>query len=380
MAEYRQKQSGVVSEAGNPSIIRGHPEAKVPDGPVKLTVGEVARLTGVTTYTLRHYDEIGLLRPARAGDGVANNRKLYDADDLGRLQAILTLAEYGFDLGEVGAILDGRRDLSEALQEKLADLRRQANRLHDLVLFAKFVAVADGAEADVMEGLACGSATIDTLADVARESPGYEAALAALDGRSDEECAAAWESFDEVSFDLIARDDRRRFSAVCETVARFERWWSAFACPMDDAGYLGFWAIFEDHSLVAEHLEETMDAGDAGFLQMHVFFAWLVRLIEGVGPLFARVAEAAESDVVVALEEAKALVGEIGARLLGSQVARSLDARDAADAAFCVLVWCDNLREDAELCDWLEVEGAPALDEAVLARAMAMVDVLGGEG
>ena len=72
MAGYRQKQSGVVSEAGNPSIIRGHPEAKVPDGPVKLTVGEVARLTGVTTYTLRHYDEIGLLRPARAGDGVAN--------------------------------------------------------------------------------------------------------------------------------------------------------------------------------------------------------------------------------------------------------------------------------------------------------------------
>ena len=54
--------------------------------------------------------------------------------------------------------------------------------------------------------------------------------------------------------------------------------------------------------------------------------------------------------------------------------------RDAADAAFCVLAWCDNLREDAELCDWLEVEGAPALDEAVLARAMAMVDVLEGRG
>ena len=380
MAGYRQKQSGVVSEAGNPSIIRGHPEAKVPDGPVKLTVGEVARLTGVTTYTLRHYDEIGLLCPARAGDGVANNRKLYDADDLGRLQAILTLAEYGFDLGEVGAILDGRRDLSEALQEKLANLRRQANRLHDLILFAKFIAVADGAEADVIEGLACGSATIDALADIVRDSSAYEAALAALDGRSDEECAAAWGPFDEVSLDLFARDDRRRFSAVRETVARFERWWSAFVCPMDDVGYLGFWAVFEDHSLVAEHLEETMDTGDAGLLQMHVFFVWLARLVEDVGPFLVRVADAAESDVAVALEETKALIGEIEVRLFGNWRACSLDAHDVADAAFCVLVWCENLREDAELCDWLGIEGAPALDEVVLERAMTIVDAMGGEG
>ena len=47
------------------------------------TIGEVARLTGVSARMLRHYDEIGLVRPhGRA----ANGYRQYGADDLSRLR------------------------------------------------------------------------------------------------------------------------------------------------------------------------------------------------------------------------------------------------------------------------------------------------------
>lgn len=51
-----------------------------------LTVGETARLTGVSVRTLHYYDEIGLLRPSGTSDG---GYRLYDEACLARLQQIL---------------------------------------------------------------------------------------------------------------------------------------------------------------------------------------------------------------------------------------------------------------------------------------------------
>lgn len=57
-----------------------------------MTAGQVAKLTGVTTRALQHYDEKGLLCPKRSGEGVANNRKLYSPEDVDRLKQIVVLA------------------------------------------------------------------------------------------------------------------------------------------------------------------------------------------------------------------------------------------------------------------------------------------------
>lgn len=70
----------------------------------RLTIGALAKRTGVSVRRLRHYDEIGLLRPAaRTGAGY----RLYGPDDVRRLQAIVALRQLGLGLSEIGQVLNG---------------------------------------------------------------------------------------------------------------------------------------------------------------------------------------------------------------------------------------------------------------------------------
>jgi DNA-binding transcriptional MerR regulator len=68
-----------------------------------LKVGELAKRTGLTVRTLHHYDEIGLLKPSLRTEA---GHRLYDADDVARLQKIVSLRQLGFSLQEVRACLD----------------------------------------------------------------------------------------------------------------------------------------------------------------------------------------------------------------------------------------------------------------------------------
>ncbi len=68
-----------------------------------LKVGELARRTGLTIRTLHHYDEIGLLKPSLHTEA---GHRLYTADDIARLQQVLSLRQLGFSLEEVRDCLD----------------------------------------------------------------------------------------------------------------------------------------------------------------------------------------------------------------------------------------------------------------------------------
>lgn len=83
---------------------------------MSLSVGQVARLAGVTVRTLHHYDEIGLLTPTERTH--AGYRR-YTDDDLIRLQQILLYRELDFPLEEIAVILD------DPEADELTQLRRQ---------------------------------------------------------------------------------------------------------------------------------------------------------------------------------------------------------------------------------------------------------------
>ncbi|HCT80522.1 MAG TPA: MerR family transcriptional regulator [Micromonosporaceae bacterium] len=76
-----------------------------------FTIGDFARLGRVSVRMLRHYDAIGLLRPARV-DGTSGYR-FYGADQLARLNRIVALKDLGFTLQQVQVILDEKVDVSE---------------------------------------------------------------------------------------------------------------------------------------------------------------------------------------------------------------------------------------------------------------------------
>lgn len=76
-----------------------------------FTIGEFARLGRVSVRMLRHYDGLGLLRPARVDPH--NGYRLYDVDQLHRLNRTLALKDLGFTLEQVRAILDESVDVAE---------------------------------------------------------------------------------------------------------------------------------------------------------------------------------------------------------------------------------------------------------------------------
>ena len=66
-------------------------------------VGELAKRTGMSVRTLHHYDAIGLLQPSRRSE---SGHRLYDRDDVARLQQIKSLRQLGFALDEIRELLD----------------------------------------------------------------------------------------------------------------------------------------------------------------------------------------------------------------------------------------------------------------------------------
>lgn len=71
-------------------------------------IGDFSRLTRVTVKALRHYDDLGLLKPARV-DAFTGYR-FYSAGQLPRLNRILALKDLGLSLEQIGPFLDA--DLS----------------------------------------------------------------------------------------------------------------------------------------------------------------------------------------------------------------------------------------------------------------------------
>ncbi|MEV0262546.1 MerR family transcriptional regulator [Streptomyces sp. NPDC050617] len=93
------------------------------------SIADVARMSGVTSRTLRHYDEIGLLPPARTG---SNGHRYYDEAGLLRLQQILLMRELGVGLREIRAALDSPADRVTVLREHHRRLLAERDRLDTL--------------------------------------------------------------------------------------------------------------------------------------------------------------------------------------------------------------------------------------------------------
>ncbi|OGT32379.1 MAG: hypothetical protein A3C44_06980 [Gammaproteobacteria bacterium RIFCSPHIGHO2_02_FULL_39_13] len=89
-------------------------------------VKELSQLTKVTVQTLHHYDHIGLLKPSVRLD---NNYRLYSEKDLLKLQQIIALKFFGFELSQIKKLLDEDVDMIDHFTVQSVFLEEKANAL-----------------------------------------------------------------------------------------------------------------------------------------------------------------------------------------------------------------------------------------------------------
>ena len=71
---------------------------------MEYTVQKLARMAGISSRTLRYYDEIGLLRPSRIN---SSGYRIYGQKEVDRLQQILFYRELGVSLEDIRDIITG---------------------------------------------------------------------------------------------------------------------------------------------------------------------------------------------------------------------------------------------------------------------------------
>jgi DNA-binding transcriptional MerR regulator len=99
--------------------------------PAALTVGQVAEQLDLTVRTLHHYDEIGLLVPSERSPA---GYRLYDDEDLTRLQHVVVYRRLGFALEEIALLLDDVSvDVAEHLRRQREAVMSRLDEMRDLV-------------------------------------------------------------------------------------------------------------------------------------------------------------------------------------------------------------------------------------------------------
>ena len=102
---------------------------------MEYSIQELSRLSGVTTRTLRWYDQIGLLKPSRVAE---SGYRYYGRAEVDRLQDILYYRALGVELARIKECLDDPSfDRLAALRNHLAALEAERDRLEKLIRSVK---------------------------------------------------------------------------------------------------------------------------------------------------------------------------------------------------------------------------------------------------
>lgn len=98
---------------------------------MEYTVSKLAKISGISSRTLRYYDEIGLLKPERVD---SNGYRIYVKSQVDLLQQILFYKELGIGLDEIKSIINSPEfDIEESLQNHLNHLNKERTRIELLI-------------------------------------------------------------------------------------------------------------------------------------------------------------------------------------------------------------------------------------------------------
>ncbi|EGL18654.1 MULTISPECIES: MerR family transcriptional regulator [Paenibacillus] len=98
------------------------------------SIGELSKKTNISIRTLRYYDEIGLLKPAKVAD---SGYRYYSGREIKLLQHIAAMKELGFTLASIKKMLSSEEETSEInwrayLDFELAAVAEERRRLDEM--------------------------------------------------------------------------------------------------------------------------------------------------------------------------------------------------------------------------------------------------------
>ena len=172
------------------------------------TIQQLAALAGTTTRTLRHYDAIGLLVPARDDNGY----RRYMSNDAERLQLILFYRTLDVPLDQIRQLLDSTTfDRVEVLSEHIEALRQKA------AYFAKLAETAEATLTSLKGGIPMEDKSLfNGLSyeeiqaheakhqDEVKERWGDSSAYKTTQERAAKRSKTDWERMNQMQLDLIA--------------------------------------------------------------------------------------------------------------------------------------------------------------------------------
>jgi DNA-binding transcriptional MerR regulator len=147
-----------------------------------MTIGEVARRSGVAASAIRYYEKEGLLpRPART-----SGQRRYSTEVLEQVALLGYAKRCGFTLAEMRALFDGFRDaaplgvrMKSPAQRKIAELDALAGRI--AAMRASLTNVQSCACADLHE---CGARLSAKWGGLSRPQPGFRPASSSVPTRA----------------------------------------------------------------------------------------------------------------------------------------------------------------------------------------------------
>ena len=91
----------------------------------RYVISVTARMLGIQTYTLRYYEKVGIIEPARS----RGNIRLYSERDIAQLRRVKTLIDdLGVNLAGVEVIMHMAQRMNE-LQNQLQEMESELDKL-----------------------------------------------------------------------------------------------------------------------------------------------------------------------------------------------------------------------------------------------------------
>ena len=87
-----------------------------------LSIGEFSKICHVTTRTLRHYDDIDLIKPVKING--ENNYRFYEVSQVRIMLLINRLKNYNFSLDEIKEILNKYKNIEKSIKVDLLNLEK----------------------------------------------------------------------------------------------------------------------------------------------------------------------------------------------------------------------------------------------------------------